>query len=136
MNRDIRSKYDTYSGNTPAGNGGIIMLMDKKYSKIGAATLQQVPKECSGYLLHASIGAPYTATLHIVGVYVPGDTKYATARPVIYQHMTKILQEAPATDTVLLAGDWNATLNEGDREHGLTTMARTHAEWAQSHPRI
>ena len=120
MCKDISSRYTVHNSNTADGNGGLIMLLDRKYSKVGAAIQQEVPRECKGYLIHMAVGMPYTATLHIVGVYMPGDETYAHMRPVVYQQLAKMLQALPDTDTAIIAGDWNAALCEEARAIALT----------------
>ena len=136
MCKDISSRYTVHNSNTADGNGGLIMLLDRKYSKVGAAIQQEVPRECKGYLIHMAVGMPYTATLHIVGVYMPGDETYAHMRPVVYQQLAKMLQALPDTDTAIVAGDWNAALCEVDRATALTSTDKRHATWVQDQPRL
>jgi hypothetical protein len=52
MCKDISSRYTVHNSNTPAGNGVLTMLLDRKYSRVGAAAQQAVPAECKGYLIH------------------------------------------------------------------------------------
>jgi exonuclease III len=107
----IPKRYTVHNSNTPTGNGGVTMLLDRKYFRVGAATQQTVPAECKGCLIRMTVGMPYTATLHILGVYMPCDNMHARMKPVVYQHyLTTLLQLLPDADTAILAGDWNAVL--------------------------
>jgi exonuclease III len=90
MRRDIGMRYTTYHSTTSSGNAGVMMLLHRKYAKVGAAAQQAVPKECRGYILHATVGMPYTATLHLVGVYLPCDEAHAHMRPLIYDHLSTV----------------------------------------------
>ena len=112
------------------------MLVHKKYAKVGAAAQQTVPTECKGYILHVTVGMPYTATLHLVGVYMPCNAAHVHMRPVVYKHLSTLLQSLPEEDTAVLAGDWNAALCDGDRAHHLTSTDNRHADWVQTQLRL
>jgi Reverse transcriptase (RNA-dependent DNA polymerase) len=136
MRRDIKTQYTAYHSTTNTGNGGLLMLVHKKYAKVGAAAQQAVPTECKGYILHVTVGMPYTATLHLVGVYIPCDAAHVHMRPVVYKHLSTLLQSLPEEDTAVLAGDWNAALCDGDRAHQLTSTDNRHADWVQTQLRL
>ena len=91
MSKDISLQYATYHSTTSSGNGGVMMLVHKKYAKVGATAQQEVPNECKGYILHVTVGMPYTATLHLVGVYMPCDEAHAHMRPALYSHLAALL---------------------------------------------
>jgi hypothetical protein len=66
---------------------------------------------------------------------MPCDEMHVHMKPVVYRHLTTLLQLLPDADTAILAGDWNAALCEGDRAHALTSADKRHAAWVQSQPR-
>ena len=94
------------------GAAGVIILVNNKY----AATYSKVETspDTAGYVAHITIGKPKTTITNIIGVYMPGDKP--TTRKAAYKYIETQTQQCNGTShTMLVAGDWNATLHSTDR---------------------
>ena len=73
--------------------------------------------DTAGYVAHITIGTPTTTLTHIIGVYMPSDKP--AARKAAYTYIENQTQQCNGTShTLLVAGDWNATLHPTDMSEG------------------
>jgi exonuclease III len=97
------------------GAAGVITLISNKYA--AAYTKVEVTPTVAGYISHIKLGAENTTLTHIIGTYMPSDKP--SAKQAAYKYIEEITRQCNGTShTMLVAGDWNATLYPGDRSAG------------------
>ena len=101
------------------------MGLKAELATMGRAVQHEVRPELQGRLAHVSFTLPYSQPVHIMGVYAPSGGGAPGNAP----HCRTTLQNAIHSAllghreqhaTVLLVGDWNATLQAADRTANAT----------------
>ncbi len=103
------------------GSGGVILLIKGQY----ATTINkvEVQPELAGHLCHAILPSNGSYT-HIIGVYMPGEE--ANTQKQIYQYIQEqATKNKTLGQTMIVGGDWNATLYPEDRSTMQANSTRT-----------
>jgi exonuclease III/ribonuclease HI len=115
----LRKSYHVYQSTVASSDNcraGVLMAVNKRITELGAVRQQALPAAAQGYLLHVVVEAPESNPLHVVGVYCPPQQAQQELRRHIYAECEQILADNPSThNTVVLAGDFNATIQNCDR---------------------
>ena len=95
------------------GTAGVAICVSKKHAT--AQTLQCLtPTNLQGYVAHIRLTPPTGRPLEVVGVNLPGDDK--VKRTAIYDYANAAAARCKTEGiTLLVGGDFNATLFPGDR---------------------
>ena len=97
------------------GAAGVIILIHNKYA--AELTKMEVKPALAGYLVHVTIGTKETTLTNIIGTYMPSDKP--EARRAVYNYIENTAKQCNGTNhTMMVAGDWNATLYSSDRSEG------------------
>ena len=132
----IQRAYANYHATSSHGNARVMVLVRRELVQYGTITHHAVPNACAGCVTYLTASSPGRNTLHLLGVYAPGDQEHLHMRQPLYDYLSGVLATAPAHDTVVLTGDWNAALCGTDRCGPLTTVDRQHRAWVRSHTNL
>jgi exonuclease III len=96
---------------------GVVIAVTQPLCKMGTVLNIPLQNETLGqYIMHVLIELPESTPLHVLGVYCPPNGEAKKVRDSIYQECTTVLAQAKESrHTVLLAGDWNGTVQNNDR---------------------
>jgi exonuclease III len=99
---------------------GVVVAVLQPLCEIG--TVQNIPlhnNTLGQYVTHVLIELPESTPLHVLGVYCPPNGEAKKVRDSIYQECTTVIAQAKENrHTVILAGDWNGTVQDNDRASG------------------
>ncbi|GAB4813564.1 hypothetical protein N2152v2_000610 [Parachlorella kessleri] len=103
------------------GTAGVAICVSKKHAT--PQTLECLtPPGLQGYVAHIRLASPKGRPLEVVGVYLPGDDK--AKQTLIYDYTSAASERCKKEGTTLLVGgDFNATLFPEDRSSGQTRKA-------------
>lgn len=102
-----------------------MVFVSKKIAELGAIRVNKTSAPTRGCLLHVTVENPSSNPLHVIGMYCPPHSGQQEHRQMLYQECQGILDAAPATHhTVIVAGDFNATIQPEDRVSGTTSSTK------------
>ncbi|GAB4816309.1 hypothetical protein N2152v2_003355, partial [Parachlorella kessleri] len=103
------------------GTAGVAICVSKKHAT--PQTLECLtPPGLQGYVAHIRLASPQGRPLEVVGVYLPGDDK--AKQTLIYDYTSAAAERCKKEGTTLLVGgDFNASLFPEDRSSGQTRKA-------------
>ena len=129
----------SHAGQPGRGKAGVLVAMAKRHTTHNSLTPQTVPAQLQGYLGHVRLTPPAGRPLDIIGVYLPSDADEQHTRRAAGTYISEISRAcAQQGRTLVLAGDWNATLRNADRstgsQHHVDTAHRELAATCQLAP--
>jgi exonuclease III/ribonuclease HI len=117
---EYRQHYSIAGRQRP--QAGVTILIHRKFADIGLTESVPTDEALNGYIKAISIHMPVSTPITVVGVYMPsGRPGDAMVRQQIYKEVSQIVKQAQGKDgnyTVMVAGDFNATLYDLDRVNG------------------
>ena len=119
-------------GGARRAQAGVVLAIRKDVPMLGKAEVVRLPASITGFMVQVDITLPDSAPLSIVGMYCPHTLP---ARQHIYAEFAKLNSRTQEQRrTLLVAGDFNATLWDTDRATGTTYAGdRHHRGFAQDH---
>ena len=129
----------SHAGQPGRGKAGVLVAMAKRHTTHNSLAPQTVPAQLQGYLSHVRLTPPAGRPLDIIGVYLPSDADEQHTRRAAGTYILEISRAcAQQGRTLVLAGDWNATLRNADRstgsQHHVDTAHRELAATCQLAP--
>lgn len=114
--KDYRVQHGTLPPDHPGAGEGVTIAIHNDIAERADTAAPTVPQELAGQLAHFTVRPTHGNPWHVVGAYPP-PTHCPAEREPLYKYITEqILNPARfRNETVLLAGDWNATLHDTDR---------------------
>ena len=115
-------------GRRPRGTGkaGVVIAIAKRHAASDCLLPFSPPTQLRGYLAHARLQPPAGRALELIGAYCPCDDSALTAAIYDYVHTAiRRCKEADSPATLLVAGDFNATLHNTDRSSGAVSQKDT-----------
>eukprot|EP00882_Tetradesmus_deserticola_P015772 GHRQ01016807.1.p1 GENE.GHRQ01016807.1~~GHRQ01016807.1.p1 ORF type:complete len:640 (+),score=12.43 GHRQ01016807.1:161-1921(+) len=123
----LRKRYHIFSSPVPKtehARAGVMVLVSKTITELGTISTNKLPTHTQGHMLHVTVENPGSNPLHILGVYCPPQGGNQEHRSRLYKECKNFLAKTISThDTVIVAGDFNATLQHADRANTTSTAA-------------
>ena len=96
---------------------------------VGTASAAALPVENNGYMAQVHVQLPDSAPLTVVGMYCPHNMGDRRRLYSIFDNM-----QHTATNPMVVAGDFNATIHDSDRHsHKRTAADSAHRAFLQRH---
>jgi ribonuclease HI len=126
-------------GKEPRTSAGVIVAIAKRHTTHNSLAEGEVPTDLAGYVSHVQLTPPGGRGLDVVGVYMPTDSNEQHIRQLASAFICRLARLCKQKGaTLLVGGDWNATLRDADRSTGgsrdADTWFRTLVETAQLTP--
>lgn len=100
VTKKTAQSLDHENKDRPRGARGVITFIHQKYSQ--NITNIEMPPELYGSLAHTQINQPGSNTIHIIGVYMPGDDQ--EQRNATYTYISDLI-DSNKSHYFLLSGD-------------------------------
>ncbi len=132
LTRMLKDYHVYYSLNTASNKGqaGLVLAVLKSATELGEIRLRPMSDCMQGFMLHVTLTLPESTPLHVIGVYCPHNTIVRRRIYWIIQHL--LHKQIPLAETIMVAGDFNATARKCDRT-GLSCRAdQLHQDFLES----